>query len=802
MVRYLLYLVLCLFLIGGMGLGAVEAQILHNHGYHQQAYDQQGQSPQGNDRWNNYKKDHKNRNKRNPLKYSVKDVVGPPVKDRMMANRRRSAELLSLFENGRSGNNKVFVPIQFHIVQRNDGSGGETHQDILDNLCKLNEDFDSIGVEFYLFGPIRILNQDLLYEHEIGGSTGSYFMSLYRDPSVINVFVGNRIISATTGGTILGYYNGGLDIIFAIRSSVDRTSTTLTHEMGHFLSLPHTFDGWEDQAYSSAADGDPNTLGIVENAQGRTPSILPTGELVESIPRTGGQENCQVAGDGFCDTEPNYLFGFFGARYNNGCDYAATAMDPNGWLFLPSSIAPEPTRFYFEAGSDKLTEFYLKNDSQKDRLFARTLVVLEAEYTFNGTSVMMWSDTLGNTDTTEVGGEANAERNIVGRSVGQTLPGIINLGGHSFDVTISAPTAPDLTFEAAAPEYSILNNVGAHRVDMDSIRITNPSTAVATVAAGTNIILTDVFSGPNGVIASEDRAPLALPNALAPGESYTFFSPDLRLNNTSEEIAGVNINFSTYAPYRQPTIVNTENVMSYYSDVCTRTFSPEQAQAMRADVAARGFATLYPAPPQIDIVTQATVLHPVDNSIAPQPLVHFAWDPVPGATLYEVSIYQVNPITGARLLGGDTYERMVTGTDLWLDVVPNQTYKWTVFPVNATNFCDRAALQSNDAQFQVFDWGIGVDQVEAPQLTTSIYPNPTREGTRVTLALEAKTTLQARFAMFNSLGQSVMSIQEWDIVPGSNVQQLDISALPAGLYVINIETPEGSQSHKLVIEGK
>lgn len=767
MVRCLLYTILCFFLIAGLSPVSVYAQFTHNHAM-----------------------------------CGVDAVEGDAIKQRMLLNRRNSAELMRLFENGRSGNNKVHVPIQFHIVKRNDGTGGETHKDILDNLCKLNQDYDSIGIQFYLAGPIRSINQDLLYEHMIGGAMGSYFMSLYRESGVVNIFVGNQVTGGSPGGTLLGYYSSNLDAIFAIRSAVNGTNSTLTHEMGHFLTLAHTFNGWENLAYSAAADGNASTLGVIENANGRTPRTTPrANRLVETLPRSGGTENCQLAADGFCDTKPNYLFGFYRGRYNDGCDYAATAMDPNGWLFNPSSINSEPSRFLFDEGSDEPREFWLKNNNLKDRIFARTLVVLEAQYTLNGTTVTMWSDTLGNTDTTEVSVGRNSDKNIIGRSIGQTLQGYINFSGHSFSTNVSAPSAATLTFQAASAKYTIINHpssAGIHRVDMDSLRVTNPVGSGTTVPAGTGIIITDIFSGPSGTIASQDRAPLTLPNALAPGESYTFFSTDLRYANNNAEIAGVNINFNTYAPYRQRTIVDSDNVMSYYDDNCTVGFTAEQAQAMKADIASRGFATLYQTPPQVDITNQVTIQHPQNNSIAPQPLIHFEWDPVAGATYYEIEIYQVNAF-GGRLLGGDTYQFMIGGTDFWLDVAPNQLYKWTVFPLNATKFCDRS-LQSNAAQFQVFNWSIGVDQVESPVLNSSIYPNPVGSSRHVNLSVETRVATQARITMFNALGQSLMPAQDWELNAGTNVQQLNTAELPVGLYIINIETAEGVKSHKLTIE--
>ena len=71
------------------------------------------------------------------------------------------------------------------------------------------------------------------------------------------------------------------------------------HELGHFFNLPHTFDGWED--------GEPNT-----NQQ----------EKVDG-------SNCNFAGDGFCDTPPDY------APYRWNCPFTGPFTDPDGVEFYP-----------------------------------------------------------------------------------------------------------------------------------------------------------------------------------------------------------------------------------------------------------------------------------------------------------------------------------------------------------------------------------------------------------------------------------------------------------------------------------
>jgi hypothetical protein len=709
---------------------------------------------------------------------------GQAIKNRMLDNRRNRVELLEKFERGRGNDSTTYVPIQFHIVNRSDGTGGESNQDILDNLCRLNADYAGINVEFYLAGPTRVINQDLLYTNSFDNGMANYFMGLYRVPEVVNIFVGNQISNSQSGGTTLGYYTSGLDIIYAIQSSVRGTGTTLTHELGHFFGLPHTFFGWENSQYGA----------VMANTTGRTPTITTNGGVVEYIARDGGLENCQIAADAFCDTDANYLFGFFGGTYNNGCEYAATATDPRGWLYRPDVINSTPSRFKILEDETVFEEMWLKNNSNKDRIYPKTLIVVEAEYTLGGSTTMMWQDTIGDSDTTDIYCNTNSDDNIIGTGVLDIEKGFINLNNHHLDVNVTAPSAPSLTFAAAPAEYTITPATGNHRTDMDSLRVTNTS-ATVTVAAGTDVIATDIFYNGATQVSSGDRT-YSLPNALAPGESYTFSPVDLRVD--AALLGGVTFGINTYAPYRDTTGTTSRNVMSYYTDVCADQFSVEQGDAMKMDIASRGFSTLYSTPSDITITDPATVMHPVDNSIAPQPLVHFAWNPVNGATMYHVSIYEINAI-GAVLLGGEKFDVMVTGTEYWQTLSDGSRYEWVVTPLNATTFCD-GSVASSKAKFRVYNWNVGVDNVEAEIQSSKIYPNPT--GTRQDVILEVESTIvgDAQITIFNGIGQEVMPTQSISLVPGSNVQKLSTSTLTAGLYVVNVKTINGTISHKLLIK--
>ena len=74
-------------------------------------------------------------------------------------------------------------------------------------------------------------------------------------------------------------------------------STTLPHEMGHWLDLPHTFYGWESVAPPNPNTAAPNTTRPPPNDYAFT----------ERVARTGVNANCTTSGDFFCGTPPDYI---------------------------------------------------------------------------------------------------------------------------------------------------------------------------------------------------------------------------------------------------------------------------------------------------------------------------------------------------------------------------------------------------------------------------------------------------------------------------------------------------------------
>ncbi len=92
--------------------------------------------------------------------------------------------------------------------------------------------------------------------------------------------------------------------------------------------------------------------------------------------------------------------------------------------------------------------------------------------------------------------------------------------------------------------------------------------------------------------------------------------------------------------------------------------------------------------------------------------------------------------------------------------------------------------------------GTGIE--EAINSTSfNVSPNPATTTLNVNVEVLAKT--KATLAITNILGQ-VVSRQELSLQAGNHNQSLDISALPAGLYVLSVTTDKGTLQHKFIKE--
>jgi hypothetical protein len=184
----------------------------------------------------------------------------------------------------------------------------------LTTLCELNQKYRASGIQFYLKDLPNFIFDGNLYSHT-GWTQGNTQMTTYNMSRVVNVhFVdlsamglcGYATYPGSGAGTTLR--QGGL--MMSVPCS-QPGNTTLAHEMGHYLALPHPFEGTSPQ---------------------------PQGVFAERVTRNNNEpaprlnSNCATAGDRFCDTPADFI----GNRWP--CNGAAPQdTDINGDAFRPDA---------------------------------------------------------------------------------------------------------------------------------------------------------------------------------------------------------------------------------------------------------------------------------------------------------------------------------------------------------------------------------------------------------------------------------------------------------------------------------
>ena len=185
------------------------------------------------------------------------------------------------------------IPVKFHVTANDSGQGFFLDENTYSLLCELNKHFDSLSVQFYLFDSINHISNGNYHNFMGGYAVGNQMMNQHNVQNVCNIY----IVENPNGVCGYAYYPGsgpsnGLGGIALNKNCAGPGSTTLAHEVGHWLSLPHTFSKFRG---------------------------------VEFVNGT----NCDTTGDLFCDTRADFL------NYRWSCPYTGTQTDPNGDLYVP-----------------------------------------------------------------------------------------------------------------------------------------------------------------------------------------------------------------------------------------------------------------------------------------------------------------------------------------------------------------------------------------------------------------------------------------------------------------------------------
>jgi Secretion system C-terminal sorting domain/Pregnancy-associated plasma protein-A len=214
------------------------------------------------------------------------------------------------------------LPTALYLTSKTDGTGGISPSLAIGIMCDVNNDYRPHDIRFVLDTIDQNIKNDAYNDPPAGSSnywttmltgrkmanrTNVYFHGGGSATGLCGVYHGNAVGSGTPGSP---------DIVNCFGGCLYRNNTTVTHELGHYLAMPHTFYGLEGSGNLSSTCGETATGG-------------------EKFPRSGIYSNCASSGDRFCDTYPDYN----SDRWNCGAADTTLGNTGNTWSCVINSYS-------------------------------------------------------------------------------------------------------------------------------------------------------------------------------------------------------------------------------------------------------------------------------------------------------------------------------------------------------------------------------------------------------------------------------------------------------------------------------
>lgn len=255
------------------------------------------------------------------LSAQVKKTGTVPVKQNSVKTNQKNNQPVPTMQAGSTApiqclNKRLSLAI--HIVTDSLNMPNITQADITTGLATLNADFAPICLSFFICKQDTIYNYKYYQFDQVKETPEVH--NLYEVHNMINVYIVGSIVPAPEAG----FASMGADYMVLTHSCV-LDGKCWSHEMGHFFSLPHTFD---------------TSVGA---------------ELVN-------ESNCATAGDLICDTPADINPA---PVSNSGCQWTGTNVDANGDFYTPiigniMSYHPSPCKTPFTVGQfNKMLNYYI-----------------------------------------------------------------------------------------------------------------------------------------------------------------------------------------------------------------------------------------------------------------------------------------------------------------------------------------------------------------------------------------------------------------------------------------------------------
>ena len=194
------------------------------------------------------------------------------------------------------------VPIQLHIIRRDDETGGIDLQDVLDELDIVEDHYSNL-MRFQQCKTVNYIDSTK-YMSFIGlkSTKESELTNGNNVQNVLNIY----FAPSTTGcGWATFPVDKATRDFIVIKNSCATNGSTFSHEIGHYFNLYHTHQGDETTS--------------------------------EELVTRGANKNCGPnIGDELCDTpaDPRLTYSIV----NSSCEYTGIETDDNGDAYLPDTL--------------------------------------------------------------------------------------------------------------------------------------------------------------------------------------------------------------------------------------------------------------------------------------------------------------------------------------------------------------------------------------------------------------------------------------------------------------------------------
>ncbi|MBK9492522.1 MAG: hypothetical protein IPO07_29840 [Haliscomenobacter sp.] len=126
-----------------------------------------------------------------------------------------------------------------HVVGTDEGKDYLNGNVILDALCALNQKFAHANLQFFIKDDFNYINNSLLFVHDkVTFPKVPALFAKYNVSGTVNIY----FVRDPMGACGYNYMPGGKSMgIVLSNDCTNGKDANWAHEMGHYLSLPHTF---------------------------------------------------------------------------------------------------------------------------------------------------------------------------------------------------------------------------------------------------------------------------------------------------------------------------------------------------------------------------------------------------------------------------------------------------------------------------------------------------------------------------------------------------------------------------------